>query len=81
MANTKLSFEKALEKLETVVATLESDDLTLEDALKQFEEGMELSRLCNQKLDETEKKISLIMERSDGTIEQVALDSPSAESS
>lgn len=75
MANAKLSFEKALEKLEQVVAALESDELTLEKALKQFEEGMKLSKLCNQKLDETEKKISMIMENSDGSMEPVPLNS------
>lgn len=81
MANAKLSFEKALEKLEKVVAALETDELTLEKALKQFEEGMKLSRLCNQKLDETEKKISMIMEKSDGSIEQAPLNSSKLESS
>ncbi len=81
MANAKLSFEKALEKLEKVVAALETDELTLEKALKQFEEGMKLSRICNQKLDETEKKISMIMEKSDGTIDQTPLNSSKVESS
>ncbi len=81
MANAKLSFEKALEKLEKVVAALESDELTLDKALKQFEEGMKLSRLCNQKLDETEKKISMILEKSDGSLDVTPMDSSDPESS
>ncbi len=80
MANRKLSFEKALEKLEKVVASLETEELSLEKALQQFEEGMKLARLCNQKLDETEKKITRIMEKSDGSIEETPLDDPESES-
>jgi exodeoxyribonuclease VII small subunit len=70
MANTKLSFEKAIEKLETIVEKLETNELDLEKALSQFEEGMRLSHYCSQKLEETEKKISLIMEKADGKLEK-----------
>ncbi len=69
MAHSKLTFEKALQKLEEIVEKLETNDLDLEKALNQFEEGMKLSQYCSQKLEETEKKISLIMEKADGTIE------------
>ena len=53
----KQSFEKALEKLEKIVETLDSGELPLEKALEKFEEGMALSKLCEQKLDEIEKKL------------------------
>ena len=66
----KLTFEKAMEQLEKIVETMESGALSLEQSLKQFEEGMKLSQYCAQKLDETEKKISIIMEKGDGTIEE-----------
>ena len=66
----KLTFEKAMEQLEKIVETMESGVLSLEQSLKQFEEGMKLSQYCAQKLDETEKKISVIMEKGDGTIEE-----------
>ena len=66
----KLSFEKAMEQLEKIVETMESGALSLEQSLKQFEEGMKLSQYCAQKLDETEKKIATIMEKGDGTIEE-----------
>lgn len=65
---TKLSFEKALERLETIVQEMESGELSLENALKKFEEGVRLSQLCTQKLNETEKKIALLMEQSDGSL-------------
>lgn len=66
----KLTFEKAMEQLEKIVETMESGTLSLEQSLKQFEEGMKLSQYCAQKLEETEKKISLILEKSDGTTEE-----------
>ena len=55
------NFETALRKLEKIVEELESGDLALETALKKFEEGMQLSRFCADKLDETEKRITLLM--------------------
>ena len=67
----KLNFENALEQLEKIVETLESGGLSLEQSLKQFEEGMKLSKYCSQKLEETEKKISLIMEKTDGSIDEI----------
>jgi exodeoxyribonuclease VII small subunit len=68
----KLTFEKALEQLEDIVDVLESDELSLEKALAKFEEGMKLSQFCSNKLDETEKKISLIMEKNSGDYEEVS---------
>ena len=70
----KLTFEKALEKLEDIVDTLESDDLSLEKALAKIEEGMKLSQYCSNKLDETEKKISLILEKTNDDFEEVSFD-------
>lgn len=70
----KISFEKALEQLEQIVEDLESGELSLEKALKKFEEGMKLSQYCNQKLDESEKKISLLMEQADGAVTKRPLD-------
>ena len=66
----KQSFEKALEQLERIVETLESDELSLEKALAKFEEGMKLSQYCAKQLDETERKITLIMEKSNGEIQK-----------
>ena len=74
----KLTFEKALEQLEKIVEDMESGALSLEQSLKQFEEGMQLSQYCARKLDETEKKISLILEKADGTIEEVPFEDRNA---
>jgi exodeoxyribonuclease VII small subunit len=64
----KLTFEKAMQNLEKIVQELESGELALEEALKKFEEGIKLSRQCTAKLEESEKKISLLMEKADGTL-------------
>lgn len=66
----KLSFEKALEQLEQIVQEMEAGELALENALKKFEEGVKLSQFCSQKLDETEKKITLLMQQSDGNVKE-----------
>lgn len=67
----KKTFEQSMKQLEQIVAELESGDLPLEQALKKFEEGMELSRFCSQKLEETERKITLLMQNGSGrTVEK-----------
>ena len=71
---TKLSFEKALERLETIVQEMESGELSLENALKKFEEGIKLSQLCHHKLNETEKRITLLMEQSEGSVNEMPFD-------
>ena len=57
----KKTFEQALNALEKIVDELENGNLPLEKALKKFDEGMALSRQCSAMLDETEKKVSLLM--------------------
>ena len=59
MANQ--TFEKAMNKLEIIVQELESTDLPLEKAIKKFEEGVRLSKFCSEKLDETEKRITILL--------------------
>ncbi|MGD9232788.1 MAG: exodeoxyribonuclease VII small subunit [Desulfobacterales bacterium] len=59
MANQ--TFEKAMNKLEKIVQELESTDLPLEKAIKKFEEGVQLSKFCSEKLDESEKKITILL--------------------
>jgi len=59
-------FEKAFQQLEKIVQRLEGEQLSLDDSLKLFEEGISLSRFCNQKLEEVEKKIELILSNAKG---------------
>ncbi|HSN69325.1 MAG TPA: exodeoxyribonuclease VII small subunit [Thermoanaerobaculia bacterium] len=54
-------FEKAFQQLEKIVQRLEGEELSLDESLKLFEEGIRLSRFCHQKLEAVEKKIELIL--------------------
>ncbi|SFV86987.1 Exodeoxyribonuclease VII small subunit [hydrothermal vent metagenome] len=56
----KFNFNKGLEELETIVQTMEAGDLSLEDSLKYFEEGVKLTRQCQTALSEAEQKIALL---------------------
>jgi exodeoxyribonuclease VII small subunit len=62
----KQTFEKAMNKLEKIVQELESTDLPLEKAIKKFEEGVQLSKFCSEKLDETEKRITILLKDQNG---------------
>ena len=66
----KQTFEDAMQSLEDIVQELESGDLSLEKAMQRFEEGMKLSKFCAEKLDETEKKITLLTADADGTVSE-----------
>jgi exodeoxyribonuclease VII small subunit len=56
-----MDFEKKLTRLEEIVAKMESGDLSLEDSLKSFEEGVRLSRECNTQLSQAEQKVKLLL--------------------
>ena len=64
----KQTFENALKRLEAIVQDLESGDLSLDEALKKFQEGIKLSKFCSKKLDETEKKVSMLLKDEEGAI-------------
>lgn len=57
------SFEELMDDLENIAEELESDKLNLDDSMKKFEEGMKISKLCNEKLENAEKKISILLEK------------------
>ena len=59
------TFEKALERLEEIVKKMEEGNMTLDDSLKAFEEGINLSRFCAKKLDDAERKVEMLI-KSDG---------------
>jgi len=63
----EMTFEAALKRLEDLVAELESGRLSLEDSLSRFEEGMRLSKLCQQKLKGVELRIEKLVAENGGT--------------
>lgn len=65
-ASAELRFQEGLKALEEIVGRLESGDLSLEDALRAFEDGVRLVRLLNQKLGEAEQRVEILSRGEDG---------------
>ncbi len=70
----EVKFEEALKKLEKIVEDLEKGDLSLEEALKKYQEGIELSRICHQRLESAKKKIEILTKNKKGEFELKPLD-------
>jgi exodeoxyribonuclease VII small subunit len=66
------TFEESLRKLETIVGQLERGDLPLEDSVKLFEEGMQLSSDCKKQLEEAEGKVEILIKQRDGSMKREA---------
>jgi exodeoxyribonuclease VII small subunit len=64
------SFEESLGKLEEIIRHLEKGDLSLDDSLKAFEEGIKWSRACEQKLTEAKGKIEMLVKAEGGTLKE-----------
>jgi exodeoxyribonuclease VII small subunit len=64
----KDKFEEALGRLEEIVRKMEAGDLTLEESLKAFEEGIKLARLCAKKLDDAERRVDILIKQEDGMV-------------
>lgn len=60
-----MNFEENMEALEKVVQELEKGELNLDGSIKKFEEGMNLSKKCNEILEEAEKKITILIKKDD----------------
>lgn len=63
-----LTYEESMKELEQVVKDLESSELTLDESIEKFEKGMKLSKHCSELLEGAEKKITLLIEKEDGSI-------------
>ena len=57
----KEKFEDSLKKLEDILRKMEAGDMTLEESLKAFEEGIKLSRICSERLDEAERRVDILL--------------------
>lgn len=62
----EISFEKAFETLGKTVEELESGGFSLDTALKKYEEGIKMARLCQEKLDKAKEKIEILIKEKDG---------------
>ncbi len=69
--NEEKDFESAMKRLEQIVQMLENGNLPLEESLKVFEEGMKLVKFCSSKLEEAERKVSILVQESNGEYVQM----------
>lgn len=65
MAKSNNDFEELMQKLEEITTKLETDKLSLDESVKLFEEGMEISKECNEKLEDAEKRITMLIRTND----------------
>lgn len=65
----EVKFEDAIKKLEKIVEDLEGGDLSLDEALKKYQEGIEISRVCSQRLESAKKKIEVLSKNKKGEFE------------
>ena len=73
------SFESSLEELEQIVRQLEGGDLPLDRSLELFEQGVRLSRECQKRLDEAERKVEILLRGSDGAYKPEPFEEPEDE--
>lgn len=62
MSEKEISFETAMEELEQIAKVLEKGDLSLDESVKQFEHGMQLSKKCNEILENAERRITVLIQ-------------------
>ncbi len=67
-------FEAALARLEEIVQELEKGDIPLEQSLKLFEEGIKLSRICNKRLEEAERRVEILIKDKNGMMKAEAFE-------
>ena len=65
MSKNEENFEELMEKLEEITGKLEADKLTLDESVKLFEEGMQISKKFNEKLEDAEKRITILLKTND----------------
>ena len=70
MARKKVQFEESMERLEEIVGELEKGDLTLDESIKKFEEGVKLGKTCRGLLGKAEKRIKVLVEKEDGELRE-----------
>ncbi len=63
-------FEEMLDELEEIVQTLEKEDLNLDESITKFEQGMKIAKDCNKKIEEAEKKITILLNENEDLKEE-----------
>ena len=65
MSKKDVNFEELIGKLEEITNKLEKEQLSLDESVKLFEEGMQISKECNSKLEDAEKRITILINKND----------------
>lgn len=73
----EMKFEEALKKLEKTVSDLESGELSLDDSLKRYEEGVKLAQFCLKKLESARRKVEVLVKSGGGKLEAKPFDEKS----
>ena len=71
---SKENFEESMKKLESIVNELENGNLNLDESVEKFEEGMKIAKQCNTILEDSEKKITILLEK-DGELKEEKFES------
>ena len=66
----ELNFEEAIKELEKITTELEKGELSLDESVKKFEEGMKLSKKCNSIIEDAERKINILLQKGDEITEE-----------
>ena len=66
----EMNFEESIKQLEAIAAELEKGNLNLDESVKKFEQGIELSKKCNKYLEKAEKKITILLQKDDEIAEE-----------
>jgi len=74
VATKEATFEESLERLEEIVEKLESGDLSLDESLKLYEEGVGMAQSCTKRLEQAQKKIETLMRTASGTLKTTEVD-------
>lgn len=69
-----ISFEDAMRELESLVSRLEGGSLSLDESIEAFEKAVKLVKLCNERLENAEKKVRLLIEAEDGAVTDTPFD-------
>lgn len=74
-----MKFEEALKKLEKIVNDLEDGNLSLDDSMEKYGEGIRLAKMCAKKLEVAKKKVEILLKSEDGSVELKEFDEKKAE--
>lgn len=78
MAKKKKNYEEAVKRIDEITEILENDEVSLEQSIELYKEGSELIALCEEKLKEAERQITLLTKK-DGIIEETEFEPPEEE--